>query len=587
MALGTDEAGVARSLYIYEIWERLMKVMRGIGWMVLLGAVFLAGSNLRGQVVINEIVDDERDDVSGQIRPDTREFIELYNAGASPVNISGWTINVQQLGLAPSTPTTVTYTIPAAQSIAAGDYYVIAKTGSTVANVDLPVTPGFEGSGTAGVFNELLPTDRAGGTPNPITPTDNFVLELRNGATLVDALAVETFRDPERDTLTAEQVAQVGGGYWGQTLSMNAGGPNPLPQSLARWRDGHDSNVNGRDFGFMPITPGTTNNIFPQNAAHTIPNVDTLGPGGTPLADGTALHTQYYTSFINARVVDPSNPDGEISTESFPNSPQGGKAIIAYDETGGGNVVMSKELVNKFDLYAFIETDTLSELNASEAVIYGIGTNDPFFGTPNSAGMNTVTSTQNGATGVGWLIQRGNRDFGSGVETRTVLQLIDFDDGGDSLPADGEWEVIQSITLPAGEREWHRLSIEYNPATGDVTAKHDTDTYVFNISGELAGDENGDGFVDAADYVALRKAGESTTDWETNFGASGGGSRELLGTFYAGWRENFTGSFAQGRPPTFDVVTGPGSGGAVPEPASIALVLVGLAALGAHRRGRE
>jgi hypothetical protein len=558
-----------RFTYFSEIWERLMTAMRGIGWVILLGTVFLTAADVSGQIVINELVDDERTATSGQVRPDAREFVELYNAGAAPVDISGWQLNVIQIGLVPLAPATTTYTIPAAQSIAAGDYYVIAKAGSTVPNVDFAPTALIP----HGTGFDLFPEDAAGGGTN--TPTANFVLELRNGATLVDAMALETFRDPEISTLTAEQLAQVGIGYWGQTISNNAGTANPLPQSLSRWRDGRDTNFNGRDFGFIPITPGTTNNILPQNAAHTIPNVDAL-------SDGTALHTNYYTSFINARVVDPANPDGLISQEAFDPSPQGGKAIMAYDQTGGGNVVYSKELVNKFDLYAFIETNTLNVNGGHEATVYGIGTSDPFFGTPNSAGINTLTSTANGSTGIGWLIQRGDIDATAGINTKTVLQLVHFDDGGDSLPADGDWTILEEFTLPADQRTWHRLGIDYDPDTGEVVATHDGNTYTHNIGGAPEGDENGDGIVDAADYVALRKLGQATTDWETNFGSTGG-SVELLGTFYAGWRENHGNNVAEGRPPTFDMVGG-GGGGAVPEPGSIALVLIGLVAAAVGRR---
>jgi hypothetical protein len=554
-----------------------MKSLRGIGLAVLVATAMYGGANVFGQVVINELVDDERTAGSTQVRPDTREFLELYNAGGSAVDISGWNINVIQLGTSPSTPTTVTYTIPAAQSIAANDYYVIAKTGSTVPNVDFAAAPGFEGSATNGLLNELFPTDRVNGLPS--TPADNFVLELRNGTTLVDALAVETFRDPERSTLTAEQVAQVGGGYWGQTLSMNAGGLNPLPNSFARWRDGRDTNVNGHDFGFMPVTPGTTNNIFPQNAAHTIPDVDAMFPD-------TALDAQYYASFIVPRVVDPASPDGIVSVESFPASPQGGNAIIAYDESGGGNAAHSKELVNSFDLYAFIETDTLNVVDGHEATIYGIGTTDPFFGTPNSAGLNDVTSTQNGSTGIGWLIQRSNGDFGSGVETRTVLQLVHFDDGGDSLPADGDWTILEEFTLTAGERLWHRLGIDYDPDTGEVVATHDGNTYTHNIGGAPDGDENGDGVVDAADYVLLTKTGQATTDWETNFGSEGGDAPDLLGTFYAGYRENHDNNTAEARPPTYDMIGGPGASGTVPEPTSLLLVAIAASGLAAAQRRR-
>ena len=78
---------------------------------------------------------------AGQVNPDTREFVELYNAGGSAVDISGWTLTSKQIGsnfnLAAGTKT---YTIPASQSIPAGGFYVIGAAG--VPNVNFPLTSG-------------------------------------------------------------------------------------------------------------------------------------------------------------------------------------------------------------------------------------------------------------------------------------------------------------------------------------------------------------------------------------------------------------------------------------------------------------
>jgi autotransporter-associated beta strand protein len=80
----------------------------------------------------------------------------------------------------------------------------------------------------------------------------------------------------------------------------------------------------------------------------------------------------------------------------------------------------------------------------------------------------------------------------------------------------------------------------------------------------IPGDFNNDGHVDAGDYVSIRKQFSDLS--------SGGGL-----TAYTAWRQHF------GSPP------GAGSGlsnAGVPEPATIGLVLIGLAAFGLGRRGR-
>jgi hypothetical protein len=88
------------------------------------------------------------------------------------------------------------------------------------------------------------------------------------------------------------------------------------------------------------------------------------------------------------------------------------------------------------------------------------------------------------------------------------------------------------------------------------------------------GDYNSDGNVDAADYVVWRKTNingqQGYTDWRTNFGATGtsGGTGTLLTGFVR------------------YISPGVGAGAAVPEPAGVWLVGVGLAslALGSRRK---
>ncbi|MCC7085371.1 MAG: lamin tail domain-containing protein [Pirellulales bacterium] len=557
---------------------------------VCFAVMFLPRQNVVAQVVINEIVDDERAADSTQVS-DTREFIELYNAGNSAVDISGWTLKYWQLGAATGAGSYfgTTDTIQAGTLLASHDYFVIGANG--VPNLDLDL----------GANIDLFPdsTTAIGGT----------IFELWNGATLIDAVGMETYRNQELANADQAQLDQIAfgqtagstprGGWWGQTLSNNANAPN-VPQSLSRFTDGLDRNVNGRDLGMLPITPGATNNL-PQNAAHTIANVDST-------AVGTELATNYYASFVLPRVIDPTTvgPAGgggnNINTTAVPASPQGGLAIIAYDETGGGNAVYSKELVNEFSLYAYIETADLNlgqTAVQSEASTYGIGSTDPFFGTPNQAGLNTLTSTQNGNTGIGWLVQRA--EAANGGATTTLLQLIDFNDGGDSVLADNDWQIKQTIDLSASASGWHTLSIDYDPTTGNVIAKYDHNTYNFTTATDLVGtfyvgyrenlpgtgntvarpptydlyiapagvpgDYNNNGVVDAADYVLWRNGGPLQNEVST--------IGSVTAEDYTAWRARFGNTSGSGSVQT---------AAAVPEPGTFLLVLAGAAMATAARR---
>lgn len=538
------------------------------------GACSLAlfnASRLSAQVFINEVVKEERTTGAGAISPDVREFLELYNAGATPANIGNWSIVTTNL--ANGTP--INDVLPADATIPAGGYYVIAVAGRTIANANHYIT--------IGATEELYP-DLTGS-----------VIELKDASsTLVDAVGYDIFRTTNTVPPTVEQEAQIGGGWWGQFQSYTSTGP----QSLARYRDGRDSNISGRDFGILPATPGASNNL-PLNQLHTVPNVDAAATG--------SIVNNYNFSFIAARTIDPAVASG-FNPKVIPASPQGGKAIVAWDESGGGNATYSKELVNSFDIYAYIDANPIglaATTNDQEwdSTGYGIGTVDGLYGNPDPTGTLGLTNSQNNSTGIGWTLQR----YEDPGQSYTKLMLIDYGKGGNGIPSAGNWEVIQTIDLTPADTGWHRLGISYDPATGAVVGRYGDQTFQFTTDADLLGtfyagyreaitgsvssnlakhappifdlyqaatpvedaDFNNDNIVDGADFLI----------WQRNLGTAGGlangdadGNGQIQAADLAIWKAKF------------GTVGASSAVAAVPEPAASLLVVISMAALGVMRR---
>jgi hypothetical protein len=553
-----------------------MKKLHRFACELLVALVCLCATSIASaQITINEVVVNQRN--YGGTVADTDEFMELYNAGNSTIDLSGWTLISTNLGAAQPGNTTALYTIPGGYSIAPGGYFVIGA--ASVPNVSW--TP-------------------AGGEANGELFADDLgrVYELRNNSSAtIDAIAYDVWNGSSALGLTnatAAQVAQVGSGYNARLYSFVTPLYDPYNKvnSWGRYRDGRDSNSNGRDFGFMPLTPGTTNNVLPISSKHSVPNVDGVA-ALTPV-------TQYHGSFLVPRVIDPTVAD-LANPKSIAPSPQGGNAIVAWDPTGGGNSVYSEELVNKFDIFAhFTPTHYGISGNGQQYEIsaYGIGTTDARFAIANPLGSITGASvTENASTGLGWYFQKHQVN---GATTAKLL-LIDFGDGGNSVASAGQWTIKHEIDMTGAAAGWHRLGIDYNPATGAYSARYDDQVFNFSTTTDLmgtfyvgyreqitvttpfslfsppifdlveSGDFDGDGDVDGADFISWQ------TNYPTNSGATAAmgdanNDGDVDGADFAAWQTGFT-SGSPGSSP-------------VPEPTTAISFATAIAALGvvAYRR---
>ncbi len=438
-----------------------------------------------GALIINEF---QYDDSS----TDDREFVELYNSGPAAVDISGYTLQARDL-----TTTNAQFNpaggIPAGTMIAPGGFYVIGHAlVSPAPNLVVPNATALE--------------------------NDVESLELRDAAgALVDALRYEANKGI---AFAADINGETGGngGVWGNNNSIDG-----LVSAIGRWEDGLDTNVNGRDFALLPATPGSSNNL-PVNPNYAVANVDALA-----LAVGANV-TGYLGSFVNPKVITPGVADG-FNPNAIPPSPHGGNAIIVFDPSGGGNTAIGLERADEFLIDAYLDTTPFGEAGG-EQTYYGIGTTDGFanFGDPSGAFLPGVGVTANGNTGIGWFYEKEDS------ASLAKLHLIDFGSSGDSDNG-GTWSIKATIDLFGAASGWHTLGVDYDSATGAVTAVYDNQVFAFNtITG-------------------------------------------LQGTFYAGYRESLTSvPIAKVRPATFDVV---------PEPTGVALGALACLSLAAlRRRGR-
>jgi Lamin Tail Domain len=433
--------------------------------------VSLVGQISQADVVINEF---QYDDAG----TDDREFIELYNNGAVAVDISGWTVAGRDN--VPSTSAPVA-TIPAATILAPGGYYVIGQTG--VPNVNLTIASFLE--------------------------NDSETVELWQGAfgtsTIADAVVYEGFRGPTAaagtsyGTLSAPVAAHVGGAtYWGVHTGTETGAPaGRTTTTIGRYVDGVDTANNGRDLGLRPSTPGTANSVT-TTSQYSAPDVDAL-------ADGTVV-SGHSGGFVGARVITPGTVSAGLNPNAIPAPPNTAKAIVAWDNSGGGNSVVSNTAFagagQSYLITAFLDTTNIP-LNSNTAGTTFRGSEFSYFGLGGSIDASAAIvsisgavglgagDSANGLTGVAWVYEKvGETATGNNIVSEK-LYLIDAGDGGNmntepsNLTAD-EWAILATFDLSTTPSAWHTLGISID-AAGNGVAQFGTNQVAFTTATGLYG----------------------------------------------------------------------------------------------------
>ena len=476
-----------------------------------LGAAACLASIGNAAIVINEF---QYDDTVGTA--DDREFVEIYNSGNDPVDIGGWILG----GADPAGPNTATV-IPTGTMLGAGSFWVIGQTG--VPNVNQVVTSIFE--------------------------NDNETLELYDtSSNLVDAVLYEGNKGTGFVVPTSQLDLQIGNtwGYFGNHQGVDTTNFRTLT-TVARHVDGRDTNNNGRDFGLRPSTPGASNHAAGIMTSYSAPNVDQS-------ADGTLVGS-LTGSFVGARVITPGVASPGLNPNAIPAAPGTTKAIIAYDNAGGGNAVVSNQVYTNggsFMVQVYLDTNDLPVSTNSTGGTIGRGVEETFFGIGSIdalmnfadlsgfAGLPPSDIGPNGASGVHWYYEKVGESFTGAGDVSEKLYLVD---AGDSGPAnvDGvlgfDWTILATIDLSTTNSGWFTLGIFIAP-----------------------------------DGTGAAIFGEQVFQFTTTAG--------LTGEFSVGYRENTTdlgvGVPAYLRPPTF----------AVPEPAIASLFGLGAVALTVRRRAR-
>ena len=220
--------------------------------LAVLTVLLVAGIQSNAQLVINEIDYD-------QPGTDSAEYVELFNAGSSPVNLGDYRL-VLFNGSSSGTTANLPYDsigLPV-QTLNAGQFFVICGSGNNVPNCNLALTPA-----TNAMQNALSATAT---TPSPDAI---FIREIATGS-IVDVVSYEGNCNAPYLEGAGVPSAQSDTIVF-TTISPNS--PNNF-LSIGRYPDGTDSNNNATDFNRMCSTPGAANVSTANNCATGITEIN-------------------------------------------------------------------------------------------------------------------------------------------------------------------------------------------------------------------------------------------------------------------------------------------------------------------------
>ncbi|MEM1081874.1 MAG: lamin tail domain-containing protein, partial [Pseudomonadota bacterium] len=223
-------------------------------------------------LVINE-VDYDQDGT------DNAEFIELFNAGASAVDLTGLAI---ELVNGNTNSVYESFNLPAV-SLAAGDWFVLCANPANTPNCDLDVSP----------------------DTNLIQNGEPEAVALVQGALVIDTVSYE-------GSVAAPYVEGTG---------TTAADNNDDFFGLARFPDGADSNDNNADFAGRCITPGEANVSDSTACSNPFPTViaeifDIQGAGlASPLAGQNVITNDNIVTAVGPNLFVMQTPDARADAD--------------------------------------------------------------------------------------------------------------------------------------------------------------------------------------------------------------------------------------------------------------------------------